>query len=143
MNIEHQLDLQASPATVYNALATPEGIQGWWCKECEIATAVGGLHTLNFVKGDRTVVMKFAVAELIPGEKVAWTCTENGNPAWIGTTLTFEIKAEGAGSTLSFVHGNFSEQWKGSPPYTMTVDGWVPFMNSLQAYCETEVGQPM
>ena len=57
--IKHTLDLDASPAAAYRAVATPEGIKGWWCKDSDVSTDVGGDNELRFVKDGNPVTMKF------------------------------------------------------------------------------------
>ncbi|MBV7328135.1 SRPBCC domain-containing protein [Chloroflexi bacterium TSY] len=142
MDIQHSFAINAAPEKVYQAIASAAGIQGWWSKDSTIASAVGGQQILNFVKDGQPVVMKFNIDELTPSKKIIWTCTENGNPTWIGTTLTFEMKENNSGTDFSFVHGNFDEKWQGTPPYQSNVTIWQHFMNSLKSYCETGTGQP-
>ncbi len=139
--IDFNFSINATPETIYSALATQAGINGWWSKDCDIAASTGGTSTMRFIKEDRPVTMVFRVEELSPN-RVAWTCTNNDNPAWIDTTLVFDFKADGEGSAFTFRHGNFAEQWLNTPPYTMTAEGWQHFMNSLKAYCESGTGQP-
>ena len=143
MNIEHNFQILASPETVYDAVSTPAGIRGWWSKNSAIAEFEGGAHLLHFKKGDQNVSMHFKVDELNPGNKVAWTCTNNGNPAWINTTLMFEIQKSEGGVEFRLLHAGFDEQWKDTPPFQATAEGWKPFMKSLKSYCETGSGQPM
>jgi uncharacterized protein YndB with AHSA1/START domain len=139
-DIRHDLELPISPNALHQAITTKAGIEGWWSKDCEIASDVGGTHELRFVKGDRTVVMRFRVDEISPN-RVAWTCTDNGNPVWVDTTLTFSITARGDGSVLTLDHRGFKED--ASPPYRMTVEGWGHVMQSLRAYAEAGQGQPI
>ncbi len=137
--ITHELDLAASAQAVSAAVTSPEGIRGWWAKDADVGSGVGSKHALRFVKEDRTVTMGFEVTEIADG-RVTWRCTENGNPVWVGTTLSWTW-TEAAGRTkLQFSHAGFAED--ASPPYAMTVEGWKHFMASLVAYVETGAGQP-
>lgn len=139
MNITIKEKINADAATIYAAAATENGIQAWWCKNSKVAEEIGGTVLLNFIKEGNPVVMEFSVDELSPKQKVVWTCTNNGNPAWINTTLHFEMDESG---NFSFIHDNFDEKWKGQPPYDMTADGWKYFISSFKNYCETGIGQP-
>lgn len=142
MSLEHNFKINASADKVYDAVATDHGIKGWWCKDSEVAESENGPITLNFVKDGNPVAMKFKVDELSPNKKVKWTCTDNGNPAWVGTTLEFDIK-EGNGETeFHFDHAHWDAQWEGTPPKTNTSEGWDYFMNSLKDYCEKGSGGP-
>ncbi|MEO6720799.1 MAG: SRPBCC domain-containing protein [Ferruginibacter sp.] len=142
MDIKHQLQLNATAQQVYEAIATQQGIEGWWSQVCHVSSNVGELSFMKFVKEDKVVGMYFRIDELQADKKVAWTCVQNGNPAWVNTKLTFDIKKAGDKCSLIFIHSNFDEKWKGTPPYTMTAEGWNFFMNSLKSFCETGKGHP-
>ena len=137
--IKHTLDLDASPETAYRAVATPEGIRGWWCKDCDVTPEVGGTHELRFVKDGNPVTMKFRVDALDDGERVVWSCTDNANPIWVGSKLTWEVTARDGGSRIAFTHDGLTG---GGPPYEMTAQGWKHFMGSLTAYASTGSGEP-
>ena len=137
--ITHRLDIAAPLATVRAAVATPDGIRGWWCRDSDCTDRVGGTHELRFVKGDHRVVMRFRVDRLADDE-VQWTCTENGNPVWPGTTLRWRFVPSGDGVVVELEHGGFAEDQ--SPPFQMTVQGWPHFCASLKAYAETGQGMP-
>ena len=142
MDIKNQLQINASPQKVYEAITTQQGFEGWWSQVCHISSSVGELSFMKFVKEGRIVGMYFRIDELQKDKKVIWSCVQNGNPCWVNTKLTFEIEKTNDGCLLTFIHHNFDEKWKGTPLYTMTVDGWNFFMNSLKSYCETGKGQP-
>ena len=143
MNITHHLSIQASPETIYNAVASQEGINAWWAKEGTVGLTEGASSLLKFNKGGTIVEMGFRTQSLIPNQKVVWECTENANPAWIGTTIVTEISADREGrSKVVFSHAGFDEKWAGQEPFEMTKGGWEHFVNSLVAYCEAGVGQP-
>jgi uncharacterized protein YndB with AHSA1/START domain len=137
--IQHTLNLSASPEVVYRAVATPEGIQGWWCADSDRATRAGDETELRFVKDGKPVTMRFRVDVLEPDQRVAWTCIANANPIWVGSTLSWTIRRRNGGTTLEFSHGGLTA---GGPPYDMTVQGWQHFMASLSRYVETGTGQP-
>lgn len=138
MDIIFKESIKANATTIYNAAATEKGIQSWWCQNSAVAEKEGGKVILNFVKDGTPIVMEFKVTTLSPNSKVVWICTNNANPAWIGTTLTFNTED----GILNFCHGNFDEKWKGQPPFDNTAEGWKNFIASFKAYCETGTGQP-
>lgn len=142
MDIKHHLQLKATTQQVYEAITTQQGFEGWWSQVCHIASNVGELSFMKFIKEDRVVGMYFRIDELQTDKKVAWTCVQDGNPCWVNTKLTFEIAKTNDGCSLTFIHHNFEAKWKDTPPYTMTSEGWTFFMNSLKSYCETGKGQP-
>jgi uncharacterized protein YndB with AHSA1/START domain len=142
MDIKHNLVIKASVNTVYNAVATQNGINGWWSKDCKVGEAVGEKSILNFDKQGKIVTMGFLTKELVPNKKVVWECIENGNPAWLGTKIITEITERNDGADVIFTHADFDEKWAGQDPFEMTKQGWEHFVNSLVSYCETGAGQP-
>ena len=142
MDITHNLNIKASPETVYNAVSTHQGINGWWSKNCQVSETVGGDSILKFDKQGTIVRMDFRTEQLIPNEKVIWTCIKNGNPMWIGTKIITEIKSTAHGSEVQFSHAGFDEAHAGKEGFEMTKSGWDHFVNSLVSYCENGEGQP-
>ena len=142
MDIKHNLKINASAETIYNAVATEKGITGWWSKDSKVGETIGSDSILNFDKQGTIVTMGFGTSELSPNKKVVWECTNNANPAWIGTKIITEISTLDNGCEVVFSHADFNEKWEGQEPYEMTKQGWVHFVNSLTSYCETGEGQP-
>lgn len=95
-DIQHEIESGASASAAYDALTTAAGLQGWWAKDCDVGQGVGDEHELRFVKQDRLVAMRFRVEVLEPGARVRWTCIDNGNPIWVGSTLEWTLE-EGKG----------------------------------------------
>jgi uncharacterized protein YndB with AHSA1/START domain len=131
--IEHEVQVKASPAAAFSAFATPEGIKAWWAKDSDVGIAVGQPVRLQFNRPDMTAVMHFEVTDVQPGCRVEWTCTENSNPIWPGSKLTWEVSPSGSGSTVQFRHEGLSA---GGPPYDTTVAGWQYFIDSLKVYLD-------
>jgi uncharacterized protein YndB with AHSA1/START domain len=142
MEIKHQFHINASPKTIFNAITTQAGINGWWAGNAKVNTELEQDSVLIFVKETQTVEMVLKAKEKKDSEKFTWLCTTNGNPVWINTILSFEITKSGTGSELNFTHTNFEDKWKDHPAYQMTIDGWKHFMSSLKDFCETGKGQP-
>lgn len=143
MDITHNLTVKASTETIYDAVATQNGINGWWSKECKVGEQEGEDSLLKFNKQGTIVEMGFRTSKLQKGKQVVWECTENGNPAWIGTKIITEISESNNGeSKVVFSHANFDEKWKGQEPFEMTKGGWDHFVNSLVSYCERGEGMP-
>ena len=142
MEIAHNLSIKAEPETVYKAVSTNEGIAGWWSKDCVVGESEGTDSKLKFDKQGKLVEMTFKTTHLNHNTKVLWECTENPNPAWIGTRISTEITKTPTGCDVLFSHRNFDEKWKGAEPFEMTKQGWNHFIASLVSYCEKGVGQP-
>ncbi len=142
MDITHKLTINASPETVYNAVATKTGISGWWSKDCTVGETEGADSILNFDKQGTIVTMDFQTKTLLPNKKVVWACTKNGNPIWIGTQIVTEITPTDTGSSVVFSHANFDDKHAGQEGFEMTKMGWEHFVKSLVSYCENGNGEP-
>lgn len=143
-NYQHSLTLAASPAAVYAALTTIEGLRGWWTEDCEGSTEVGG--TIHFRFGSSYKDMRVERPE--PGQDVRWLCTRAHIAAdsiarkdeWVGTQLVFRTSADGQGRTrLDFEHIGLVPSFE---CYGLCDRGWQHFMGSLQQYLETGDGTP-
>lgn len=142
MDITHNLNINASAETIYNAVQSQNGISSWWAKDCTVGENVGENSHLKFDKQGTIVEMGFKTMALNPNKRVVWECISNPNPAWIGTTLTTEIESSDDGCNVVYTHGGFDEKWKGQDPFEMTKQGWQHFMASLVSFCEKGEGQP-
>ena len=137
--ITHEISVKADAQKAFSAVATQTGIQAWWAKDSEVGTQAGEPVRLQFNKPDMTAVMKFDVSDVQPGRRVEWTCTENTNPIWPGSKMSWEVEPTGSGSVVRFRHDGFSA---GGAPYQMTVEGWQFFVDSLKAYLDGETPGP-
>ena len=145
MNHYHQaLAIEAPPDTVYHALATPEGIRGWWTQDCEADTAVGGNIRLRFGATQKTLRIEC----LDPGHEVRWLCTEAYIAAaqlarqdeWVGTQMVFRLTPHGDGrARLDFEHVGLTPDLH---CYDLCNHGWRYFLHSLSRFAETDRGTP-
>ncbi len=140
MNIEHQFKINKDAQSLFPLFSTEAGINKWWSSDCEIAKNIGEISKLRFT-ADK-IEMHFRLDEVKGNEKVKWTCVDNPNPAWINTSIYFEIKASGEESSFQFKHSGWEDKWQGELPYEQTKQGWEHFMKSLKSYCETGQGEP-
>jgi hypothetical protein len=80
------------------------------------------------------------VAELDPPRRVGWeTVSSNAPGDWVGTTITFDLRAEGDDTILTLAHRGFAEPSDG---FALVNTGWAYYLVSLQQYLETGEGAP-
>lgn len=137
-DIMHLIRIQANPTRVYEALTTAEGIRHWWTRDADLVPRIGGTGEFRF-SYDGTVVTQVRVAELTPPAHVGWKTLSSFRPEWEGTTITFDLRAEGSNTVLSFAHRGFAQA---DEIYAMTTTGWGYYLVSLQQYLETGQGAP-
>jgi uncharacterized protein YndB with AHSA1/START domain len=141
---QHSLTVAATPAAVYAALTTNEGLRAWWTQDCEGATEVDGI--IHFRFGSSYNDMR--IERLEPGREVSWQCTRAHTAAdaitrkdeWVGTQPVFRISDAGQGrARLDFEHIGLVPSFECYEPCDK---GWQHFLGSLQQYLETGEGTP-
>src|SRR5215510_11065205 len=92
VNIIHRVGIKAPISKVYNAVASIEGIAGWWTKETNGSSEVGKTITVRFLsqEGKEIGSMDMEVKALEPNKKVQWGFTK-GPDEWIGTDVVFDL----------------------------------------------------
>jgi uncharacterized protein YndB with AHSA1/START domain len=153
----HQAVLVSAPIeTVYRAIASQEGLSGWWTPDVKAAAQVNTVARFRFGP-DYFKDMK--IVELEPNSRVKWVCMQ-GADEWIGTTLSFKLEAGDSG-TLSSIHPELKDQVQQASKGKQTLlvlhhDNWQEyslmfaecsytwgqFLRSLKLLCETGTGEP-
>jgi uncharacterized protein YndB with AHSA1/START domain len=143
MSIKFEFEINAEPETVFNAVTTKKGYQGWWAAVCDIDCKQNHLSSIRFVKEHTTENMIFKTIEVKNKEKLVWLCTSNNVfESMINNTLTFVITKSGKGSILTFTQNSSDPKWEKHPEHQQIIAGWDFFMDSLKQYCETGKGEP-
>ncbi|HMD45880.1 MAG TPA: SRPBCC domain-containing protein [Acidimicrobiales bacterium] len=105
-DIRHRVGIAVPPEQVFEALATTEGLSGWWTRDVRGDASLGG--TLRFYFGRTEPGCVMDVVELEPNRLVTWRCV-GGPDEWVGTTLRFAL-SEGSGQTIIlFTHADWAE----------------------------------
>lgn len=90
--------LEATPEAVYKAVATREGIAGWWTTDTSYDDQLGSVAHMRFPGNGFYATMK--VIALEPNHLVHWQCIDSQHPPntgfadlkdWVGTEVRFEI----------------------------------------------------
>jgi uncharacterized protein YndB with AHSA1/START domain len=138
-DILHRVGIKASPEQVYQALATPEGVAGWWTTSTTGDRQAGGmLRTVFYADGKELGAFDLKLSELHAGRRVAWQVVA-GPPEWLGSTIRFDLKQEGDFTVILFRH----EGWKEPVEFMYHCSTkWAIFLMSLKSLVETGTGQP-
>ena len=137
-DILHRLTIHAPPERVFEALTTAEGIRNWWTRDADLDAHIGGAGEFRFYGGSGMTSVR--VDALDAPHSVGWTTLSANAPGgWDGTTITFELTADGTDTVLSFAHRGFAEANEG---YALVTTGWAYYLVSLQHYVETGKGAP-
>ena len=125
---------QVSPAQVYNALTTLDGLSGWWTEKTTGETDVGGVVEFRFRPGG----FDMKVTELDPGRLVRWEVV-GGPEEWIGTSVQWDFRQNGDHTIVLFKH----EGWREPVEFMHHCSTmWATFLMSLKQFLETGKGAP-
>lgn len=144
--IEREVQIDASPATVFEVITSPEHLKEWWPDEAVIEPRAGATGYLVF--GDpssgEAEIPQVTVVEAMPPRLFAfrWTHPE-GEVAQEGNSLlvTFELTARDGGTLLRMTETGFREMgWEVAvleEQYRDHVNGWDDFLGGLVGYAAT------
>jgi uncharacterized protein YndB with AHSA1/START domain len=105
-DIRHRIGVEATTATVYEQVATIDGLRHWWTTDTRGRAAVGERIDFHFGGPDRYMTME--VLELDPAQRVAWRCVA-GPDEWLDTTITFDLADTDGETILRFTHAGWRE----------------------------------
>jgi uncharacterized protein YndB with AHSA1/START domain len=132
--ILHKVGIKSDPDEVYAALATREGLAGWWTTDTHGESAVGEVIQFRFERGGADM----QVLELHPGKRVSWLVV-GGPDEWMGTEITFDLSQEGDYTIVLFKHGGWREPVEFMHHCSTK---WAVFLLSLKSLAETGQGAP-
>lgn len=134
-----QLTIQAPPDRVFDAIATLDGLRGWWTSRASGSDSPGGEIRLAFEGLDEHIDLR-VVASRRPAE-VEWRIIEHtALEEWNGTTIRFLISARGpTACTVAFRHVGLSPRLS---CYEDCELGWEHFLGSLADLAERGRGRP-
>lgn len=127
-----RVPVDADPVTVYEAVSTPEGVNGWWSNHTDGPGGEGS--TMKVAFPDAPITFDFTVAEEVPEKRVAWRC-DSGPPEWVGTTVSFDVENDGDGNTsVLFAHDGWATTNESFP---FIAYSWAQILPRLKKLAET------
>ncbi|HEU5083873.1 MAG TPA: SRPBCC domain-containing protein [Acidimicrobiales bacterium] len=142
-SIEREIHIQASPATVFEVITSPQHLREWWPDDAVIEPRPGARGELVF--GDRSSpdvqIPQVTVVDAVPDRLFSFRWTHPvGEEARDGNSLlvTFELTPSGGGTLLRMTETGFREMgWEVAvleQQYCEHVEGWDHFLPRLVAY---------
>src|SRR4051812_6863036 len=113
--IEREIQIDASPATVFEVITSPRHLREWWPDDAVVDPTPGAIGELVF--GDRSSgaaqIPEITVVDAVPSRLFSfrWVYPE-GQRAAEGNSLlvTFELVANGDGTLLRMTETGFREK---------------------------------
>lgn len=134
VDIKHKLVIKATPAIVFHAITTQQGLESWWAKQTIAKPEVGFVNVFNF----GTAKNEMKVAALETDKQVVWTVI-NSTEEWKGTIISFDLEEKNDKTILRFNHSG----WRSVTDFNAECNyAWANFMTSLKSYCEIGTGTP-
>ena len=136
VDILHRIGVRdSSPKQVYDALTTVDGLAGWWTDDTRGHGDLGGVLEFRFppVGG-----FDMRVVEARPAERVSWRVVD-GPEEWIGTTIHWDLRRDGAYTVVLFRHEGWAEPVEFMHHCSTK---WGSFLMSLKSLVETGEGAP-
>lgn len=134
--ILHTVDIQATPAQVYQALTSEDGLAGWWTTKVKADVRPGG--NIDFTFG-QTFNPDMEITALDEPELVSWKCV-GGHAPWTDNTFHFEIESRGEGCVL-FFRQEYARELS-DEEYGRYNFNWGYYLESLRLLVETGTGKP-
>ncbi|HYG92370.1 MAG TPA: SRPBCC domain-containing protein [Nocardioides sp.] len=140
VDILHRVGAEAPLENVYQALATREGVAGWWATETDGRSAPGDTLTVTFREESGTTIGSFdlEVKDLDENRRVSWLVT-GGPEEWVGTEIRFDLSEADGFTIVNFGHLGWREPVEFMHHCSTK---WATFLLSLKALVEKGCGQP-
>jgi len=132
--IAHLVRIRATPAEVYQRVASTDGIAEWFTQASSNDYCRGGNLELRF--DDERV--SFTITELTEPSRIVWHCTTRDN-SWFDTDIVFEFAAQGDRTVVRFDHLGWAEI---TDRFRDCSTSWAYFLESLRLLLEEGRGTP-
>ena len=132
IQIQRELQIDASPETVWAFLVDPERIVRWMGDHAELEPQPGGLYLVHVVPSH---IARGEFVELDPPHRVVFTWGWEGNDATPSTvppgssTIEIELEARDGGTFLRFTHRDLPNDESGASHGV----GWDHYLSRLAA----------
>lgn len=118
---EFEFEIDAPREDVWHAIATPEGLLGWFASDARVTPEVGGEY---YVDGQESTI-----EEIVQGERI--------RTSWGETTTEYILEGREGTTFLRIVHWGFGEE-----DYESLERGWGNYMQTLGHFLGRHRGEP-
>ena len=138
--IERTIELAQSPAQVWDALTSAEGLGGWFGDRATVDLRPGGEAQVEWDLDGSCHHATLVIAVVEPPSRFAWTWRIQGLPEADPrrTYVEFNLAPNGAGTRLTVVESGFAQVPDGllEASYQGNVEGWRKELTDLVSYLD-------
>lgn len=128
-DILHDFPLNVSPQRVFEALATPHGLDTWWTLTSAGAPQLGNEYVLNFGPG---YIWRAVVTKCVPNEIFELQMT-HADQDWTGSRVGFTLENKHGVTWLRFYHLGWPEA---NAHYRQSSYCWAMYMRVMKRNLE-------
>ena len=133
--IRHQLIIKAPRKAVFEAFATPEGLNSWWTLESSGEPTIHTTYRLFFGPKFDWIAK---VVHVRTGHELKWAL-ERAMDDWMPTVFGFSLAEIEGGTCVRFAHTGWESQ---TDHFEITSYCWAQLLNGLKNYVERGVVIP-
>jgi uncharacterized protein YndB with AHSA1/START domain len=128
-DILQDLPISAPVRDVFNAVATPRGLDEWWSLSSSGSPTLGAEYSLDFGPDYQ---WKARVVECVPDKVFELELTE-AMPDWMHSRVRFELEDRGKDTWVRFSHRGWPEA---SEHYRISTHCWAMYLRVLRRHLE-------
>jgi uncharacterized protein YndB with AHSA1/START domain len=128
-DILHDFPIRATPADVFEAVATPHGLDAWWTVTSAGDATAGAEYAFRF---GPEYDWRARVTACDHGHRIAWMMTA-ADADWQGTEVSFTLTAVGAVTQVAFAHTGWPAA---NAHYRTSTFCWAMYLRLLKRYVE-------
>ncbi len=128
-DILHDFPINVSAQRVFEAVATPQGLDTWWTLESSGAPQLGNEYVLNF---GPEYIWRAAVTKCVPREAFELQLT-HADKDWINSRVGFMLEGKEGNTLVHFYHRHWPEA---NAHYRQSTYCWAMYLRVLKRNLE-------
>lgn len=128
-DIFHTFFVKAPAERVFQAIATPQGLDSWWTKSCSGKPLEGETYGLGFGPDYQ---WKAVAIQVIPNKEFELQIIESDDD-WKGTRICFVLQSKDGGTEVRFHHTGWREP---NEHYRISCYCWAMYLRLLKRHAE-------
>jgi uncharacterized protein YndB with AHSA1/START domain len=128
-DIFHNFPVKATPAEVFRAVSTPQGLDSWWTLNCSGEPVAGAEYQMSF---GPEYNWRAVVSRCVPDSEFEFELTHADND-WRGTRLGFRLNEKDGITEVDFHHVSWPNA---NEHYRISCFCWAMYLRLMKRYVE-------